>query len=74
MAVSSVTSGVSSNTQTVRPQATQSDQAQQAKKAADDQAKAEAAQAQAKPQAEAPKKPVVNTQGQTTGKVVNVTA
>jgi len=68
MAVSSVSSSISANTQTVRPQTQQPDQAPQAKKPDEERTKA-----QAKPQTEAPK-PVVNTQGQTTGKIINVMA
>ncbi|OHC62713.1 MAG: hypothetical protein A2045_02050 [Rhodocyclales bacterium GWA2_65_20] len=69
MAINSVSSSTSANAQSVRPQK-QPEQAQQTKPAAQEQAKTET-----KPQAEAPKpQPVVNTQGQKTGTVINITA
>ncbi len=70
MAINSVTSSTSTNTQATqaaRPQA-QPDQAESARKASEEKAKTQASQ-----QAEAPK-PVVNAQGQTTGKIVNTIA
>lgn len=70
MAIDSVTSSVSLNTQTpqsVRSQP-QPDQAELARKAAEDKARTPEPK-----QAETPR-PVVNAQGQTTGKIINVTA
>lgn len=70
MAINSVSSSTSPTAQSVRPQ-TQPDQAQLAAK----QATEEQSKTQAKQQAEASKpQPVVNTQGQTTGTLVNTTA
>ena len=67
MTISSVASSTTAGTQAVRPPA-QADKADQTRQAADEKAKA-----QAKQQAEAAK-PVVNTQGQTTGTIVNTIA
>lgn len=71
MDINSVTSSTSANTQTT--QATRSQPqfdpaAQSTRKAAEEKAKT-----QAQPPVEAPK-PVVNTQGQTTGKIINTIA
>lgn len=81
MAINSVSSSTSANAQLVHAQK-QPDRAQQAKQTTQaKQAQQSQSRAQAKPEAEAPKqaaapkhKPVVNTQGQKTGTVINTTA
>ena len=68
MAINSVSSSTSANAQLISPQT------QQARAATQDQPKTQAKrQAEAPKQAEAPR-PVVNTQGQKTGTVINTTA
>lgn len=69
MAINPVTSGSSYQATRPQPQADQTEQAKQARKA--EQAK-QAEQAQPKEEPKA--KPVVNTQGQTTGNIVNTTS
>ena len=79
MAINSVTSSTSASAQQVRSQkqpepAPQAKRADAARVASQNHAKAQVKdQVQAKPHAEAPK-PVVNTQGQRTGTIVNTTA
>jgi len=70
MNVSSVASSTIASTQSLQSPSP-ADQVQQSRKATEDQVKT---QAQAAPQEAQKPQPVVNTQGQTTGRIVNTIA